>query len=109
VVANCYLRIETPNSHFAAMSFGNFGEAFPTAIGLGSRLPPIPERPLLAHGRGETRFIAGAGTSQPACRGSAGGGCDPGTIPGARSRGPWRQRGPRRHRRETLPQITSNP
>ena len=32
-VANSYLRFRKPNSFFAAMSFGNCGYAFPTAIG----------------------------------------------------------------------------
>lgn len=36
------------------------------SITLGPGLPPIPERLLLAHARGETLFIAGAGASQPA-------------------------------------------
>lgn len=35
-------------------------------ISLGSGLPAIPERLLLAHARGEVLFIAGAGISQPA-------------------------------------------
>lgn len=35
-------------------------------ISLGPDLPAIPERLLLAHGRGEVLFIAGAGISQPA-------------------------------------------
>jgi hypothetical protein len=35
-------------------------------IPLGSGLPSIPERLLLAHARGEVLFIAGAGISQPA-------------------------------------------
>src|SRR5207302_3262276 len=35
-------------------------------IFLGSGLPAIPERLLLAHARGEVLFIAGAGVSQPA-------------------------------------------
>jgi hypothetical protein len=35
-----------------------------TALGLG--LPPIPERLLLAHARGEVLFVTGAGISQPA-------------------------------------------
>jgi hypothetical protein len=35
-----------------------------TALGAG--LPPIPERLLLAHARGEVLFVTGAGTSQPA-------------------------------------------
>ena len=32
-VSNSYLRFEQPRSFFAAMSFGNRGYAFPTAIG----------------------------------------------------------------------------
>ncbi|MBM3583185.1 MAG: sulfoacetaldehyde acetyltransferase [Alphaproteobacteria bacterium] len=32
-VSNSYLRFETPRSFFAAMSFGNCGYAYPTAIG----------------------------------------------------------------------------
>jgi sulfoacetaldehyde acetyltransferase len=45
-VANSYLRFDRPNSFFAAMSFGNCGYAFPTAIGckLGA-----PERPAVAY------------------------------------------------------------
>jgi hypothetical protein len=35
-------------------------------IALGTGLPAIPERLLLAHARGEVLFIAGAGISQPA-------------------------------------------
>jgi hypothetical protein len=35
-----------------------------TALGPG--LPPIPERLLLAHSRGEVLFVTGAGISQPA-------------------------------------------
>ena len=35
-------------------------------IVLGDGLPPIPERLLLAHARGEVRFICGAGISKPA-------------------------------------------
>lgn len=35
-------------------------------VSLGPGLPPIPERLLLAHSRGEVLFIAGAGVSQPA-------------------------------------------
>lgn len=34
-------------------------------IPLGSSLVTIPERPLLAHARGEVLFIAGAGISEP--------------------------------------------
>ena len=33
---------------------------------LGAGLPPIPERLLLAHARGEVLFICGAGISKPA-------------------------------------------
>ena len=45
-VSNSYLRFERPNSFFAAMSFGNCGYAFPTAIGckIGA-----PERPAIAY------------------------------------------------------------
>jgi len=35
-------------------------------IALGPDLPPVPERLLLAHARGEVLFICGAGVSQPA-------------------------------------------
>lgn len=35
-------------------------------ISLGDSLPPIPERLLLAHARGEVLFICGAGISRPA-------------------------------------------
>jgi hypothetical protein len=35
-------------------------------ITLGSGLPPVPERLLLAHARGEVLFVTGAGISQPA-------------------------------------------
>ncbi|MEK7245131.1 MAG: thiamine pyrophosphate-dependent enzyme, partial [Pseudomonadota bacterium] len=45
-VSNSYLHFERPNSFFAAMSFGNCGYAFPTAIGckIGA-----PERPAIAY------------------------------------------------------------
>lgn len=45
-VANSYLRFDRPNSFFAAMSFGNCGYAFPTALGckLGA-----PDRPAVAY------------------------------------------------------------
>jgi sulfoacetaldehyde acetyltransferase len=45
-VSNSYLRFDQPNSFFAAMSFGNCGYAFPTAIGckIGA-----PERPAVAY------------------------------------------------------------
>ena len=45
-VSNSYLRFDRPNSFFAAMSFGNCGYAFPTAIGckLGA-----PDRPAVAY------------------------------------------------------------
>jgi sulfoacetaldehyde acetyltransferase len=45
-VANSYLRFEHPNSFFAAMSFGNCGYAFPTAIGA---KVVRPERPAIAY------------------------------------------------------------
>ena len=45
-VSNSYLRFEQPRSFFAAMSFGNCGYAFPTAIGakIGA-----PDRPAIAY------------------------------------------------------------
>lgn len=45
-VSNSYLRFRQPNSFFAAMSFGNCGYAFPTAIG--AKLAS-PERPAVAY------------------------------------------------------------
>ena len=45
-VANSYLRFEKPNSFFAAMSFGNCGYAFPTAIGA---KVASPDRPAVAY------------------------------------------------------------
>ncbi len=45
-VANSYLRFEKPQSFFAAMSFGNCGYAFPTAIGA---KVACPERPAVAY------------------------------------------------------------
>jgi sulfoacetaldehyde acetyltransferase len=45
-VANSYLRFEAPNSFFAAMSFGNCGYAFPTAMGA---KVAAPERPAVAY------------------------------------------------------------
>jgi len=45
-VANSYLRFDQPNSFFAAMSFGNCGYAFPTAIG--AKLA-APGRPAVAY------------------------------------------------------------
>ncbi len=45
-VANSYLRFKTPNSFFAAMSFGNCGYAFPTAIGA---KVAAPDRPAVAY------------------------------------------------------------
>ena len=45
-VANSYLRFERPNSFFAAMSFGNCGYAFPTAMGA---KVAAPERPAVAY------------------------------------------------------------
>ena len=41
-VSNSYLRFEKPNSFFAAMSFGNCGYAFPTAIGAKVAAPDRP-------------------------------------------------------------------
>ena len=45
-VSNSYLKFEQPNSFFAAMSFGNCGYAYPTAIGakVGQ-----PDRPSIAY------------------------------------------------------------
>lgn len=45
-VSNSYLRFEKPNSFFAAMSFGNCGYAFPTAIGA---KVAAPDRPAIAY------------------------------------------------------------
>jgi sulfoacetaldehyde acetyltransferase len=45
-VANSYLRFDRPNSFFAAMSFGNCGYAFPTAMGA---KVAAPERPAVAY------------------------------------------------------------
>jgi sulfoacetaldehyde acetyltransferase len=45
-VSNSYLRFEQPNSFFAAMSFGNCGYAFPTAIGA---KVARPDRPAVAY------------------------------------------------------------
>jgi sulfoacetaldehyde acetyltransferase len=45
-VANSYLRFKQPNSFFAAMSFGNCGYAFPTAIGA---KVGAPDRPAIAY------------------------------------------------------------
>ena len=45
-VSNSYLRFSRPNSFFAAMSFGNCGYAFPTAIG--AKLA-APDRPAVAY------------------------------------------------------------
>jgi sulfoacetaldehyde acetyltransferase len=45
-VANSYLRFERPNSFFAAMSFGNCGYAFPTAMGA---KVAAPDRPAIAY------------------------------------------------------------
>src|SRR5258705_276340 len=47
-VSNSYLRFEQPRSFFAAMSFGNCGYAFPTAIGA---KVAAPDRPALAYVR----------------------------------------------------------
>jgi sulfoacetaldehyde acetyltransferase len=45
-VANSYLKFERPHSFFAAMSFGNCGYAFPTAIGA---KVAAPDRPAIAY------------------------------------------------------------
>ena len=45
-VSNSYLRFNKPKSFFAAMSFGNCGYAFPTAIGA---KVAAPERPAVAY------------------------------------------------------------
>lgn len=45
-VANSYLRFDKPNSFLAAMSFGNCGYAFPTAIGA---KVGAPDRPAIAY------------------------------------------------------------
>ncbi len=45
-VANSYLRFDSPNSFFAAMSFGNCGYAFPTAMGA---KVAVPDRPAVAY------------------------------------------------------------
>ncbi len=45
-VANSYLRFEAPRGFFAAMSFGNCGYAFPTAIGA---KVAAPDRPAVAY------------------------------------------------------------
>lgn len=45
-VANSYLRFERPGSFLAAMSFGNCGYAFPTAIGA---KVAAPDRPVVAY------------------------------------------------------------
>ncbi|UCE85212.1 MAG: sulfoacetaldehyde acetyltransferase [Deltaproteobacteria bacterium] len=45
-VSNSYLRFDRPRSFFAAMSFGNCGYAFPTAIG--ARVAQ-PDRPSVAY------------------------------------------------------------
>jgi sulfoacetaldehyde acetyltransferase len=45
-ISNSYLRFERPNSFFAAMSFGNCGYAFPTAIGA---KVAAPDRPAIAY------------------------------------------------------------
>jgi len=45
-VSNSYLRFKRPNSFFAAMSFGNCGYAFPTAIGA---KVASPDRPAIAY------------------------------------------------------------
>ncbi|MCK9986339.1 MAG: sulfoacetaldehyde acetyltransferase [Azoarcus sp.] len=45
-VSNSYLQFDEPNSFFAAMSFGNCGYAFPTAIGA---KVGRPDRPSIAY------------------------------------------------------------
>jgi sulfoacetaldehyde acetyltransferase len=45
-VSNSYLRFERPNSFLAAMSFGNCGYAFPTAMGA---KVAAPDRPCVAY------------------------------------------------------------
>ena len=45
-VANSYLNFDRPNSMFAAMSFGNCGYAFPTAMG--AKIAS-PDRPAIAY------------------------------------------------------------
>ena len=45
-VSNSYLRFERPNSFLAAMSFGNCGYAFPTAMGA---KVAAPDRPVVAY------------------------------------------------------------
>ncbi|MGH0033814.1 MAG: sulfoacetaldehyde acetyltransferase [Myxococcota bacterium] len=45
-VSNSYLRFEKPNSFLAAMSFGNCGYAFPTAMGA---KVAAPDRPVVAY------------------------------------------------------------
>ncbi|HEY2891138.1 MAG TPA: sulfoacetaldehyde acetyltransferase [Dongiaceae bacterium] len=45
-VSNSYLRFDKPRSFFAAMSFGNCGYAFPTAIGA---KVAAPDRPAVAY------------------------------------------------------------
>ncbi|THF65210.1 sulfoacetaldehyde acetyltransferase [Pseudothauera rhizosphaerae] len=45
-VSNSYLQFDAPNSFFAAMSFGNCGYAFPTAIGA---KVGRPDRPSIAY------------------------------------------------------------
>jgi sulfoacetaldehyde acetyltransferase len=45
-VSNSYLRFKRPNSFLAAMSFGNCGYAFPTAIGA---KVGAPDRPAVAY------------------------------------------------------------
>jgi len=45
-VANSYLRFERPKSFFAAISFGNCGYAFPTAVGAKFA---APDRPAVAY------------------------------------------------------------
>jgi sulfoacetaldehyde acetyltransferase len=49
-IANSYLRFEKPNSLFAAMSFGNCGYAFPTAMGAKVAAPGRPSVAYIGDG-----------------------------------------------------------
>ena len=62
-VSNSYLRFDQPQSFFAAMSFGNCGYAFPTAIGA---KVAAPDRPAIAYvGDGAWGMSSPARTSLP--------------------------------------------
>src|SRR5579885_2186600 len=50
----------------SARGKGQSPDVYDRVIFMGRDLPPIPERLLLAHARGEVLLIAGAGISQPA-------------------------------------------